>query len=123
MKNNTIYIPGDLAKLKDEVVTIVETELCTYSVIDSKGDFYSPLIPEDLTPILLTSEFLEKNGWKKDKGDYVDEDHHLRLCEKYEGYVLYKVVNKKVMWLMDTTYVHELQHLLFGLGLNNRLEV
>lgn len=78
---------------------------------------------KDIVPIELTTTILEKNGWKEDDGDYVNEDHYLRLCEKYEGYVLYKVVNEKVVWLMDIDYVHTLQHLLFGLGLDNRLDM
>lgn len=73
--------------------------------------------------IPLTSEILEKNGWVKDKEGYINDSYHLHLCGKYDGYSVYKVVNDNVVWLTGVRNVSDLQHLLFGLGLNSEMEV
>ena len=47
----------------------------------------------------------------------------MRLCEKIYGYSAYKVVNDTIVWLRYVKRISDLQHLLFGLGLNNKMEV
>lgn len=78
---------------------------------------------KDIVPIPLTPEILEKNGWREEKGDYINDNYHIRLCEKIDGYSAYKVVNDAIVWLRDVESVSDLQHLLFGLGLNSEMEV
>lgn len=78
---------------------------------------------KDIVPIPLTPEILEKNGWREEKGDYINVNYHIRLCEKIDGYSAYKVVNDAIVWLKDVESVSDLQHLLFGLGLNSEMEV
>lgn len=74
-------------------------------------------------PIPLTPEILEKNGWVKNKEGYINGSYHLHLCGKYDGYSVYKVVNDNVVWLTGVRNVSDLQHLLFGLGINHEMEV
>lgn len=79
---------------------------------------------KDIAPIPITPEILEKNGWKENKGDYINDSYHLHLCGKYDGYSVYKVLNDyNVVWLTGVRNVSDLQHLLFGLGLNSEIEV
>jgi hypothetical protein len=79
---------------------------------------------KDIVPIPLVPAILEKNGWKNDKGDYINDSHYLHLCGKYDGYSVYKVVNDyNVVWLTGVRNVSDLQHLLFGLGLSSEMEV
>ena len=78
---------------------------------------------EDIAPIPLTPEILEKNGWAKDKEGYINDSYHLHLCGKYDGYSVYKVVNDNVVWLTGVRNVSDLQHLLFGFGINHEMEV
>lgn len=78
---------------------------------------------KDAEPIPLTTEILEKNGWVKDKEDYINDSYHLHLCGKYDGYSVYKVVNDNIVWLTDVRNVSDLQHLLFGLGIKIKMEV
>lgn len=81
-------------------------------------------IREDaIKPIPLTPEILEKNGWREEKGDYINDNYHIKLCEKIDGYSAYKVVNDTIVWLRDVKSVSNLQHLIFGLGLNSEMEV
>lgn len=77
----------------------------------------------DIVPIPLAPEILEKNGWVKDKGDYINDSYHLHLCEKNDRYSVYKVVNDNIVWLTDVRNVSDLQHLFFGLGLKSEMEV
>lgn len=62
----------------------------------------------DIKPIPLTFEMLEKNGWKWDGQDFVG------ACLLYpEGnYFVFDAFRTKIK------YVHQLQHLLFGLGID-----
>lgn len=78
---------------------------------------------KDIVPIPLTPEILEKNGWVKDKEGYINDSYHLHLCEKNNRYSVYKVVNDNIVWLTDVRNVSDLQHLLFGLGINHEMEV
>ena len=80
-------------------------------------------------PIPLTYEMLEKNGWKKEmysssKGQYTilakDFDDNVSRI----AVVFFKQVIKAEVWHRGyhlgiyLSYVHQLQHLLFGLGLD-----
>lgn len=93
---------------------------------------------KDIVPIPITPEILQKNGWDKEGkdgsdfslseafmgGDENDEDNYTCFQLYYQ--------NKKDGWVIDMRgeplqfeihYIHELQHLFFGLGLNSEMEV
>ena len=78
---------------------------------------------DEIKPVSLTQEIIEKNGWEKDKEGYINDSYHLHLCGKYDGYSVYKVVNDNIVWLTDVRNVSDLQHLLFGLYINLKMEV
>lgn len=82
---------------------------------------------KDIVPIPLTPEILEKNGWKNDDYDW----YRLPTKRAY----LYMTKDKTTLGeflvcvgldrhnLNSINFVHQLQHLLFGLGLNSEMEV
>lgn len=87
-----------------------------------------------IEPIKLTPQILEDNGWVK--GELKKEDNarayyytyskkgcivELRYYPSCDMFLVY--IDQEA--LMDTLflYVHQLQHLLFGLGLNSEMEV
>ena len=113
-------IIGDIVKYKNRIHKIID-------ILASNGYELSyvrhPVSPVRLSGVPLTPEILEKNGWVKDKEGYINDSYHLHLCEKYDGYSVYKVVNDNVVWLTGVRNVSDLQHLLFGLGLNSEMEV
>lgn len=122
------YIPGDLAFHyipKTTIKKYVKVYVCStnnaLSLEDMDGKLYDYI--GELYPIPLTPEILEKNGWVKDKEGYINDSYHLHLCGKYDGYSVYKVVNDNVVWLTGVRNVSDLQHLLFGLGINHEMEV
>lgn len=78
---------------------------------------------KDIVPIPISPELLEKNGWREEKCDYINDNYHIRQCEKIDGYLAYKVVNDAIVWLRDVESVLDLQHLFFGLNLNFEMEV
>lgn len=114
------YIVGDIVMYKNRIHTIID-------ILASNGyklsDVRNPVSPVRISGVPLTPEILEKNGWVKDKEAYINDSYHLHLCGKYDRYSVYKVVNDKIVWLTDVRNVSDLQHLLFGLGINHEMEV
>ena len=113
------YIAGDWVKNRGKLARIEETYRTNYFVKDCHDDynpdieyddayFFREVRPQDLVPIPLTYEMLEKNGWKWDGQDFVG------ACLLYpEGnYFVFDAFRTKIK------YVHQLQHLLFGLGID-----
>lgn len=133
MDNKLEYIPGDLVMVKSSALQFAKDKI--FKVISSlSGGFLKVVMLNDssttysisnnaIRPIPLTPEILEKNGWREEKGDYINDNYHIKLCEKIDGYSAYKVVNDTIVWLRDVKSVSNLQHLLFGLGLNSEMEV
>lgn len=78
---------------------------------------------KDIVPINLVPAILEKNGWKVSlecKWIYVKEDivKIFRLLDDihYAAYI-------GSVRLLEFQHIHQLQHLLFGIGLNSEMEV
>ena len=128
------YIPGDLVyNHKGEVIRITSSYLkgtrLFYYKTDEIGESTGCILEEELKPIPLTPEILEKNGWKKKM--YCDWCHYLPI----EGNILYLSkgigidgafsvgVGQGMSYIASISFVHQLQHLLFGLGLNSEMEV
>ena len=128
------YIPGDLVyNHKGEVIRITSSYLkgtrLFYYKTDEIGGSIGCILEEALKPIPLTQEILEKNGWKKKM--YCDWCHYLPI----EGNILYLSkgigidgafsvgVGQGMSYIASISFVHQLQHLLFGLGLNSEMEV
>ena len=85
----------------------------------------------DLKPIPLTPEIIEKNGWEF-VGGQLDEDGFTWDIYSNRGVLpdLYYYPDGKFSVFMygeevlpDIEYIHQLQHILFGLGLNSEIEV
>lgn len=83
---------------------------------------------KDIVPIPLTPKILEKNGWKhkKEFGEYWfvprNEDYELLALDKFGGeWTIY--IEENSSNFENIKFVHQLQHLLFGLGLNSEMEV
>lgn len=138
----TKYIPGDLVMFKnpfepsDTCVGIVKflgnisdiILLCPYTNLNLECF----IKVENIQGIPITPEILEKNGWKRtqifidDDGlefhTYIDDERCLDL-QYYPQYKKFAAFICKQEVLSDIEYVHQLQHLLFGLGLPMDLKV
>ena len=86
---------------------------------------------EQIAPIPLTSEILEKNGWNKRTRTCYDGEHlegfsspifpleHFAIAFTKEGIK----ATYDCLPVREVKYVSDLQHLLFGLKLNSEMEV
>ena len=79
-------------------------------------------------PIPLTSDILEKNGWKKEKY----HDWYMLTLERNLLYIVEGTgidgawsvcVGLNMSNIASISFIHQLQHLLFGLELNSEMEV
>ena len=76
---------------------------------------------KDIVPIPLTSSILEKNGWEHKDYIYFKEFPHRKLVIMDENaYIINECCS---MFLCPAKFVPQLQHLIFGLGLNSEMEV
>lgn len=126
MKEN-IFIEGDLVlhdnnvcKIEGKTLTCDTNLLEFYIVRTPNGCLYS-IQPIEVTPIPLTPEILEKNGWELDNATWIYKKGYIRVFrllddKTYAAYIL-------GMRVFEFHFIHELQHLLFGLGLNSEMEV
>lgn len=125
------YIPGDLCIVKGKVESVCE--------VDRDNDFsittdQHPFIRlSEVKPIPLTPEILEKNGWKIE-----DVNPHDLSNIVSKGIIYRAIKGKEILFFqkgasvftcplnwrkIEIRYVHELQHLLFGLKLNSEMEI
>lgn len=83
---------------------------------------------KDIVPVPLTTEILEKNGWEKGEVTGFSGRHYVR-CRKDDVMVSFDDTgritisydagnNRASFTLTAPVCTHELQHLLFGLGIN-----
>lgn len=119
---------GDWVLYKDkEPVKIVELGLAMCSICDKDGDiygeFYYDVDNDYFTPIPLTEEILEKNGWKKQDKEYINEEDGLSIKITRGLYMVSLIVGEDRILLNDYEYVHQLQHLLWALGLDDNLKI
>ena len=94
---------------------------------------------KDIVPIPITQKILSKNKWEVNDIDYdysIKDKLYFRAfptdrkagCIELEAYngiapsYSYDVCQDD-FYLGDFSYVHDLQHLLFGLGINHEMEV
>ena len=123
------YIKDDIVMYKNRIHTIIDTlGLNNYELSYVRHSVNQA----ELSGIPLTLEILEKNGWKRtqifidDDGlefhTYIDDERCLDL-QYYPQYKKFAAFICKQEVLSDIEYVHQLQHLLFGLGLNHEMEV
>mgnify|MGYP004537936141 CR=1 FL=1 len=130
------YIPGDLVSvyvgIKKFIVKVIgvenENEVLSYQIKFPNGEIqYAD--NGNIVPIHLTTEILVKNGWKNEM--YHDWRYYMTI----ERNILYLsegvgidgafsvCVGQDMSHIADISFVHQLQHLLFGLELNSEMEV
>ena len=145
--NKLEYIPGDLVMVKESALQFAKYKI--FKVISSlSGGFLNVVMLNDssttysisnnaVLPIPLTPEILENNGWKRNGGQYyftykpytVDKVELIGFfIEMFKNendmlkYRYFQITHENKV-ICGCFYVHEIQHLLFGLGLNSEMEV
>ena len=132
-----LYITGDLVYIHGSLRIISNCD-GYYATYYDENESLQEVNVNVIEGITITPEILEKNGWDKEGkdgsdfslseafmgGDEDDEDNYTCFQLYYQ--------NKKDGWVIDMRgeplkfeihYIHELQHLFFGLGINHEMEV
>ena len=114
------YIKGDIVMYDNKIHTIMDTlELNNYEL----SYINHPVHQLELSGVPITPEILEKNGWKSINGKYalkIKNANYVVLEFTEDG--IYTYINENTM-LFTIKYIHELQHLLFGIGIKHEMEV
>ena len=132
------YIEGDLVRIKTEPNNCTPNKV-VYKFVDYVAidkvlirtiNCIDRLVGKDrIVPTPITPEILEKNGWRTQNRWY----YYLDVVEGFISYIgidfkhksnkghLYVEVDGNN--IVEIKYCHELQHLLFGLGLKSEMEV
>lgn len=154
--NKLEYIPGDIVKIEYGeatgkigfvTITFLRRKGC-YSLVvfigkgfqGSSKDDWIQTYNDEVSPIPLTTEILEKNGWVKEvMSRGVKNSHWVYTKPDIEEYGYFPIYiekgigdefdvypftdNHDCKQIAYIKYVHQLQHILFGLGLNSEMEV
>ena len=132
-----LYITGDLVYIHWSLRIISNCD-GYYATYYDENESLQEVNVNVIEGIPITPEILEKNGWDKEGNDGSD----FSLSEAFMGgdeddednYTCFQLYyqNKKDGWVIDMRgeplkfeihYIHELQHLFFGLGINHEMDV
>ena len=127
------YIKGDIVMYDNKIHTIMDT----LGVNNYELSYISYLVHQlELSGVPITPEILEKNGWKflkhheRDNYDDVSWSSYHKPAETNISLVFYPEEEAFFLFLYaqeisetPIRYIHQLQHILFGLGLNHEMEV
>lgn len=127
----SVYV-GVKKYIVEVIGTENENEVLLYQIKFPNGEIqYAD--KDNIVPIPLTPEILEKNGWKiedvnpNDLSNIVSKGIMYRAIKDKEILFFQKgasVFTCPLNWRkIEIKYVHQLQHLLFGLGINHEMEV
>ena len=119
------YIKGDIVMYDNKIHTIMDT----LGVNNYELSYVEhPVHQLELSGVPVTPEILEKNGWEKDEEASFKTQLYYRKksISKFIVIIIKKdtliiVYNSECLNIIQ--YIHELQHLLFGLNLNHEIEV
>lgn len=127
------YIVNDIVIYDNKIMIIKEPRDGNHFDLSypKEGLTYCFVNINEIKPIRITPEILKKNGWKKEM--YHDWRHYVPLertllylsrCVDRDRDGAFEVcVGLTMSDIASVSFVHQLQHLLFGLGLNSEMEV
>lgn len=125
--NKLVYIPGDLVYIHGSLRIISNCD-GYYATYYDEDEILQEVNVNVIEGIPLTPEILEKSGWnhKNEFGEY----WFIPRNEDYEFLALDKVGEEWAIYIEENCsnfeyikFVHQLQHLLFGLGINHEMKV
>lgn len=118
MKSSELKL-GDLVKARyGNILKIVGIGQASCSVLNNEKYTISDIYSNDLFPIPLTEEILEKNGFIHYKDN---EDDFWHIPEECFGL---DVIDGSLQYLKKKIKsVHDLQHILWALGMDDNLKI
>lgn len=115
------YIIGDVVMYNNKIMVIKEPRDGTHFDLSCPEEklVYCCVGVEDIKPVNITPTILKKNGWKKHKRSYSRD-----YCYRQKGYPTLNIRSEKEVYFHwgdhdeSITTIHQLQHLLLGLGID-----
>lgn len=128
--NKLEYIPGDLVYIHESLRIISNCD-GYYATYYDENESLQEVNVNVIEGIPLTPEILEKNGWNGATHSKQSDDNTkiLYMTFKRKGYPTIKVSQDLKItcelspFIVKLESVSDLQHLLFGLKLNSKMEV
>lgn len=133
------FIVDDIVMYNNKIMIIKELRDANHFDLfyPKEGLTYCYVYVDNIKPVNLTSAILEKNGWKfyehHEKIWWNDDDSWISYNNRTKTYInlrFYTDENCFLPCLKDKEisgnyikYVHELQHLLFGLDINHEMGI
>ena len=119
------YIKGDIVMYDNKIHTIMDS----LGVNNYELSYINhPVHQLELSGAPITPMILEKNGWKKD--EECSFKTQLYYEKKFGARIIFIIVKKEnsiVMYnnssVIIIQYVHELQHLFFGLKIDYKMKI
>lgn len=123
------YIVSDVVMYDNKIMVVKEPRDGSHFDLScpKEGLVYCFVGVEDIKPVSLTPEILKKNGWKDDGYDWY------RLPTKRAYLYITKDITTLGEFLVcvgldrhnlaSINFVHQLQHIFFGLNINHEMEV
>ena len=128
------FIIGDIVEYDNKIMVVKEPRDGIHFDLScpKEGLVYCFVSVDEIKPVSLTPEILEKNGWVKDTHRHCLDEMPAEAYEKKDFPLTHFNVTfgkKRIqashdcLFVRNLKYVSDLQHLLFGLGLNSEMEV
>lgn len=129
------YIVNDIVMYDNKIMVVKEPRDGSHFDLSchKEGLVYCFVGVDEIKPVRITPEILEKNGWKiedvnpNDLSNIVSKGIMYRAIKDKEILFFQKgasVFTCPLNWRkIEIRYVHQLQHLFFGLGINHEMEV
>lgn len=135
------YIINDVVMYNNKIMVIKEPRDGIHFDLScsEEGLTYCFVNVNEIKPVDITCDILEKNGWEENAIDYdysINDKLYFRASptDRKAGCLELEVYNNIApsdsydvcqddFYLGTISYVHEIQHLLFGLNINHEMEV
>ena len=136
MKQEELML-GDYVQVNDEVCKVISISYFDIGISDSKEDFYHEHI-DNIKPIPLTPEILEKNGFEYIRFGYVEKEETCAIEAVHQWRLENSMfaLDDETWWRsikdgklhvkfggFQLEYVHQLQHTLRLCGINKEIEI
>lgn len=127
------YIVGDVVMYDNKIMVVKEPRDGSHFDLSchEEGLVYCLVDIDEIKPVRITPEILEKNGWKKEM--YHDWRHYIPLertllylsrgIDRYRDGAFDVCVGLDMSHIAYISFVHQLQHLFFSLNINYEVEV
>ena len=136
------FIIGDIVMYDNKIMVVKEPIDGSHFDLSctKEGLVYCLVDIDEIKPVSLTFDILQKNGWKQEvMSRGIKNSHWVYTKPDVEEYGYFPIYiekgigkefdvypfsyNRVCTQIAYIKYVHQLQHLLFGLGLNSEMEV